>query len=97
MFRIAAIAGTFILTAGLAGVPAISALADEQGGNWASQQAYDDRDDRGQGAHNSNSDSTGYCHQGFYNVEHCSNSRDNLRYGPYQRDFAFEQGLHILR
>jgi len=37
------------------------------------------------------------CYQGFYNQTWCPNSRAHLRYGPLPRDFAFGQGLHILR
>ena len=37
-----------------------------------------------------------YCRKGFYGVVQCPSPRSHLRYGPYERDFAFSQGYHIL-
>ena len=38
-----------------------------------------------------------YCRKGLYGEVQCPTSRSHLRYGPYSRDFAFSQGLQILR
>ena len=38
-----------------------------------------------------------YCRKGFYNQVQCPTPRSHLRFGPYDRDFAFSQGYQILR
>ena len=38
-----------------------------------------------------------YCRKGLYGEVQCPTPRSHLRYGPYDRDFAFSQGYQILR
>ena len=38
-----------------------------------------------------------YCRKAFFGVYRCPGKRQRLRYGPYDRDFAFGQGHQIKR
>lgn len=38
-----------------------------------------------------------YCERGFYGVERCEPSPSGRYYGPYDKDYAFGTGMHILR
>ena len=38
-----------------------------------------------------------YCRRAFYGAVQCPAQRKRLRFGPYDRDFAFSQGHQIKR
>jgi hypothetical protein len=47
--------------------------------------------------HNGKKQVRHYCRKGLYGAVQCPTPRSHLRYGPYDRDFAFSQGYQILR
>lgn len=47
--------------------------------------------------HNGKKQTRYYCRKALYGEVKCPTSGKQLRYGPYDRDFAFSQGYQILR
>ncbi len=91
-------AGLLVFASALvAGALTTDASADERrrGNNVASGHGFEtiDRGNQRRRAYYARE----HCYRGFYNAEHCPNPRSHLRYGPYPRDFAFGQGMHIMR
>jgi hypothetical protein len=90
-------AGCLALGLGAMAMVVSPVAADETGWNRAGGNNYStSAADQRQRGHSGNANA-GHCYEGFYNETHCYTSRSRLRYGPLPRDFAFSQGLHILR